>query len=263
MENMNAESPAPEMGQAGGTEVGESPSSEAPSYDYVDVDSFADKYVKIKIDGEELDVPFKEAVSGYQRQADYTRKTQELASQRENLQHAATLAEALERDPSGTLDILGRFYGANNTPFANQQPVKQEPEFLDPLERQVWELNQKVQTFEQFQAQQDLEREVSRLQTQYPDFNPVEVITTALQTGTDNLESVYKQMAYDKLVQEVQTYRQAQQVIASQNQAVEEAKRQASFVAGGASANGAGTEPVGRISSVQDAWLAAKRQAGM
>lgn len=262
MEEFNAEAPAPDMGQAGVTEVGEPAIAEAPSYEYVDFDSFGDKYVKVKVDGEELDVPLKEAVSGYQRHADYTRKTQELSSQRENLQRAATIAEALERDPVATLDVLGRYYGANQ-PFANQEPAYQEPEFTDPLERQVWELNQKISSFEQLQAQQELEREVSRLQTQYQDFNPVEVITTALQLGTDNLEAVYKQMAYDKLAREVQTYRQATQAISSEQKSVEDAKRQAAFVAGGASANGAGTEPVGRISSVQDAWQAAKRQAGM
>jgi hypothetical protein len=261
VEQFNAEVSAPESGQVGASEVGEAAPVEAPSYDYVNPDEFGDKYVKIKVDGEELDVPFKEALSGYQRHADYTRKTQELSAQRENLQRAATLAEALERDPQATLDVLGRFYGTGQP--VNQPVVQQEPEFLDPLERQVWELNQKIASFEQVQAQQDLEREVSRLQNQYPDFNPVEVITAALQTGSDNLEAVYKQIAFDRLAQEIQTYRQAQQVIAGQNQAVEEAKRQASFVAGGASANGAVTEPVGRISSIQDAWLAAKRQVGM
>lgn len=262
MEEFNADVAAPDSGQAVTPEVGEPATSEAPSYEYVNLNDFSDKYVKVKIDGEELDVPLTEAVSGYQRQADYTRKTQELASQRENLQRAATIAEALERDPRGTLEILGRHYGANQ-PFANQEPVYQEPEFADPLERQVYELNQKIQSFEELQARQELEREVSRLQNSYPDFNPVEVITAALQAGTDNLEAVYKQMAYDKLVREVQTYRQATQVMSDKEKAVEEAKRQASFISGGASANGAGTEPVGRISSVQDAWLAAKRQAGM
>lgn len=242
------------------TEVtAETPVQEPELFDYTEI---ADKVVKLQVDGEEVIVPVKEALAGYQRQADYTRKTQELSAQRENLQRAATIAEALERDPMGTLDVLGRYYGANQ-PFANQPQAQPEPEFTDPLERQVWELNQKIQSFEQLQAQQELEREVSRLQNQYQDFNPVEVITTALQLGTDNLEAVYKQMAYDKLVREVQTYRQATQITADQTRAIEDAKRQAAFVAGGASANGAGTEPVGRISSVQDAWLAAKRQAGM
>jgi len=79
----------------------------------------------------------------------------------------------------------------------------------------------------------------------------------------DNLEAVYKQMAYDKVVHELNVFKAAQDVMSQQVNQVTDAKRQAAFVAGGASANGAGTEPVGQISSVADAWAAAKRQAGM
>lgn len=40
----------------------------------------------VKVDGEEIEVPYKELVDGYQRQADYTRKTQELAVQRREIE---------------------------------------------------------------------------------------------------------------------------------------------------------------------------------
>ena len=155
--------------------------------------------------------------------------------------------------------MLSRHYGATSP--VNQQPEM--PEFVDPLERQVWELNQKIASFEQAQAQAELQQEISRLQNQYPDFNATEVIQTALQMGVDNLEAVYKQIAYDRLIREVQTYKSALDVLAQQNSQVVDAKRNAAFVAGGASANGAGVEPVGRITSVADAWAAAKRQNGM
>ena len=259
MDNIEAVSAAPELGQVEATEVGSVTESSAPSYDYINVDELGDKYVKVKVDGSELDVPVKEALSGYQRQADYTRKTQELATQRESLQFAQTIATALEQDPTGTLDLLSRHYGAGQP--ANQPPAV--PEFADPLERQVWELNQKIQSFEQVQAQAQLEKEVNRLGNQYQDFNAPEVITQALRMGTDDLEAVYKQMSYDRLVREVEVMRQAQGNMTAQEQAIVDAKRNAAFVAGGSSANGAGTEPIGKISSVQDAWLAAKRQMGM
>lgn len=42
----------------------------------------------VKVDGEEVEVPYKELVDGYQRQADYTRKTQEIADQRRQLETA-------------------------------------------------------------------------------------------------------------------------------------------------------------------------------
>lgn len=259
MENTEAVEAAPvETGQAEGSEVGQATEPSAPSYDYVDVDQFGDKYVKVKIDGEELDVPVKEALNGYQRQADYTRKTQELAAQRESLQYAATLMDALQADPTGTLQLLSQHYGAA-TP-ANQP--SEDLELMDPIERQVYELNQKVQSFEQAQAKAELEQEISRLGSKYQDFNAPEVINHALRTGITDLELAYKQVAYDRLAQEVAAIREAQQVVASKEQQVVDAKRNASFVSGGVSANGA-TEPAGRISSVADAWLAAKRQMGM
>lgn len=45
-------------------------------------DGEADEVHLVKVDGEEIEVEYGELVNGYQRQADYTRKTQELAEQR-------------------------------------------------------------------------------------------------------------------------------------------------------------------------------------
>jgi len=61
-----------------------------------DITNFTDKGIKVQVDGQEVVIPLKEAIAGYQRQADYTRKTQELSEQRKQVQFAATLAEALE-----------------------------------------------------------------------------------------------------------------------------------------------------------------------
>lgn len=259
MDNIEAVESAPVQGQAVESEVGQATETSTPSYDYINVDEIGDRYVKVKVDGQELDVPVKEALSGYQRQADYTRKTQELATQRESLQYAQTLAEALQADPNGTIELLSRHYGAGQT--ANQEP-QVDLELLDPVERQVYELNQKVQMFEQAQAQQELEREINRLTSKYQDFNPSEVINHALRSGVTDLEAAYKQVAYDRLSQEIAAIRGAQQVVASKEQEIIDAKRNAGFVSGGSSANGA-TEPVAKITSVADAWLAAKRQMGM
>ena len=60
----------------------------------------------VKVDGEDRQVSQSELLNGYQRQADYTRKTQELAVERERLQQAETIAQALESDPEGTLKAL-------------------------------------------------------------------------------------------------------------------------------------------------------------
>ena len=60
--------------------------TEAPDTPILELDEYADYRVPIKLDGEELQIPLSEAIAGYQRQADYTRKTQELSQQREEIQ---------------------------------------------------------------------------------------------------------------------------------------------------------------------------------
>ena len=53
----------------------------------------------VKIDGAESEVTLEELRDGYQRQADYTRKTQELSAERDRLRQAEAIASALESDP--------------------------------------------------------------------------------------------------------------------------------------------------------------------
>ena len=74
------------------TEIGEAP---VVAQDYFTWDEYADRPVKLNIAGEEIDVPLKEALAGYQRQADYTRKTQELSEQRKQVQFGTALQEAV------------------------------------------------------------------------------------------------------------------------------------------------------------------------
>ena len=77
----------------------------------LNVDDFSDHHVVVKVDGEDVRVPLSEAVAGYSRQADYTRKTQELAQQKQSLQWASAVAQALENDPNRTIELLQTHYG--------------------------------------------------------------------------------------------------------------------------------------------------------
>lgn len=55
----------------------------------VDDEALSETY-QVKVDGEIIDVSLKEALAGYQRQADYTRKAQALAAEREQFEEAVT-----------------------------------------------------------------------------------------------------------------------------------------------------------------------------
>jgi len=60
----------------------------------------------VKVDGAESEVTLSELQQGYQRQADYTRKTQELASERQRLELDEAIVSALEPDPQAALTAL-------------------------------------------------------------------------------------------------------------------------------------------------------------
>ena len=235
------------------------------SYEYVDPSAFDGKYVKVKVDGEDVSVPFGEAIQGYQRQADYTRKTQELASQREQLGYAQTLQQALESNPQETIDLLTRHYGVAtaNQMVADAQSEPQVPEFDDPLEKRIWETEQRIQQYEQERANQQLQSEISRLQSTYEDFDAQEVVRLALQHNTTDLEGTYKQIAFDRLVNQVRAQQEAPQILAQQEQAVTDAKRDAGFIEGGATANSPSATNEYKPSTVSEAWALAKQQLSM
>jgi hypothetical protein len=61
---------------------------------------------RVKVDGEEIEVPFSELLKGYQRQADYTRKTQRIAEERRKLQEMLQEAAAEREAYRNTLKSL-------------------------------------------------------------------------------------------------------------------------------------------------------------
>lgn len=242
----------------GGTPAVEDTAS-APEIPTLDIGEYSDYRVPVKLDGEELHVPLAEAIAGYQRQADYTKKTQELAQQRESLQFAATIQTALERDPAATIDLLARHYGISRADA--QEMVDSFEEDLDPAEQKMRELDRRIAQFEEYQSQQQIEREIERLKSKYDDFDVNEVVQTALRLGTTDLEATYKQIAFDKLMHLKELQMSAQQQRQAEEQRVVEAKRQASVVSGGSSATANTTSEVFEpITSISDAWAAAKRQ---
>lgn len=236
--------------------------SQSPDIPVLNVDEYADYRIPVKLDGEELQVPLSEAIAGYQRQADYTRKTQELAQQRESLQFAATLQSALENDPAGTLELLSRHYGITKAQAAEMVSGFDDSfEELDPVERKMRELDQRIAQFEEYQSQQEIEREIGRLKSKYQDFDTNEVVNAALKANTTDLEAVYKQIAFDKFMKQRELEQAAAQHQQLKESKVVEAKREAAVVEGGASATqSTTTDSFEPISSLADAWTAAKRQ---
>jgi hypothetical protein len=244
---------APDFGQAEvSTEIGEAPLA---TQDYFAWDEYADKPVKLNVAGEEIDVPLKEALAGYQRQADYTRKTQELSEQRKQVQFGSALQEALQNDPRNTLELLKQHYGLDEQQMSDEDEL-----YMDPTEKQYRQLESRVKAFEQQKALNDLEKTVESLSRKYGDaFDADEIIAKALATGNSNLEAVYKQTAFDRIFEQNVTANQVKAKKADDEKAIVQAKRDATVVSKGASAKSAdvSSKP---ITTLRDAFELAKKQ---
>jgi hypothetical protein len=260
----------------GPDEFGQAEVTDQPAPEVLEVDQFANHVVRVKVDGEDLEVPLTEALSGYQRQADYTRKTQELAQQRQEIEYWQTLGTAMERNPEGTLRWLQEQYGiAEGSRIAAQAESQVEDDddlWADPYEQKLAELDRKYGSmFEQWeaqQAQQYLDTVVSGLSQKYgEDFKADEVISAAIQRGIfdpNALEMVYKDIAFDRLMGRTA----AQAEAGKQKQAQEEARRQAaatavSTVTAGASVANTTLPSADRPMTVAEAYALAKQQHGL
>src|SRR5687768_8704663 len=104
---------------------------------------------KVKVDGQEVEVTQEELLAGYSRQEDYTRKTQALARERQELAQLTQFVEQLRSDPQSTISALAEAYGIEFGATA-------EPEYLTPEEERL----AKVESFIQQQEEAQLQRQI-------------------------------------------------------------------------------------------------------
>ena len=207
----------------------------------------------VKIDGAEHQVTLEELQQGYQRQADYTRKTQELASERQRLQQAETIVAALEADPQGTLDALGGALGVQGNP-GTQDDMSWEDE--DPTTQRVAQLEAQVAYQAKTHRQQALDKEVTRLKGVYGEFDERELFQHALNNKIANLEAAYAHKNFGTMANYAgQLQRDADAL---------DAKRKGAPVQGGKSVQegAVSTDKTKEPSTLREAFALAKQQLG-
>ena len=209
----------------------------------------------VKIDGEEQQVSLEELQNGYQRQADYTRKTQEIAAERERLHQAESIVSALEYDPAGTLQTLASSFNVNmggNQP-ANDEYISSSWEEPDQTSLKIAELEGKVARQEQIHRVQQVEREVNTLQEKYGEFNRRDLLNHAVKNRIPNLEAAYAHWQFGDVKSVADKLSQEQEITSK--------KRDAAVVsAGGSTQSGTESEPTPNVSSLRDAFALAKQQ---
>jgi hypothetical protein len=173
----------------------------------------------IKVAGEEQEISLEEALNNGMRQADYTRKTQELAVERERLTDAERLWNLIEANPQVTLAALAEGYGYKLSP-AEQAALEREQaqlddEPLDPEEQRWQEFDQFRQQVQMERLQAQVDRELTDIHSKYGvGFNDNDLLQYALDNEIGNLETAFRAMAFDRMTQ-VAEERRVQQKKAS------------------------------------------------
>lgn len=125
----------------------------------------------------------KEWKQGNLRQSDYTKKTQELARLREEANDAIEVFNYLKQNPH----LVEQLKSMDTGQVVNQNVInKTSPD--NEMLRQLW-YNQKAM---------ELDKKVADLKIKYGDVDEVELYNSATKMHTDDLEFVYKAIAFDK-----------------------------------------------------------------
>ena len=234
-EEVEEEAPEEEEGQAE-----EETEEEVEEEEETEIVAEEDLKYTIKVDGEELEVGIEELKNGYQRQADYTRKSQALAQQRKETEQIQSERMRLEQERqmyANGLQMLQEQQSAKLKDFDSvdwealkaedpyQYMIKKD-EYRDAQER-ITNLVQEQQAVQQEQAQQAqqarahfVQQEYSRLVAALPEWNDSkstikkDVQDYAISAGFlpqevnqladhRSILVIKKAMEYDKLTQKV------------------------------------------------------------
>jgi hypothetical protein len=140
---------------------------------------------RVKVDGEEVEVPLDELLKGYSRTADYTRKTQAIAEARKQAEAEATAAREERQRYAQTLEVLDaqmrslqppeidwdRLYKENPVEWVRQREmVRTRQEQMNWVQAQRAALQQKQAEEEQVEQSKTLEVERSKLLEALPEW---------------------------------------------------------------------------------------------
>lgn len=181
------------------TDDGLEDQDDAPE-DTFDFDSIKDKTVSVTVNGETFEVPLAELRNGYMRQADYTRKTQQVAAQNELVRWAQELQEAFRVDPAGSLRYLQEQFGLQD----DKQYSDLDPEFepivneLKQTRRELAELKRQQEEVAWERVNADVQSELNQMKSRYQDFDPLQVLPIAIDNKL-TMEMAYKVWKADRV----------------------------------------------------------------
>lgn len=217
------------------------------SDDEFDLSSVVDKKVTVKVAGQPVTVTVREMADGYMRQADYTRKTQELKGY---VAWAQEVQTALNTDPQGTIRQMAEYFGVPLgevaepvDPFADMDPdlvplAKQNQALAAEIQRMKAEFDRQAQD----RVLNEVRAEMEAVKAKYPDFDPQEVLPVAAEKGL-SIQEAYELVSYRKYQASRSAEEAAKAKAAAKAEAVAQKKAAAKRVSPGSSLKGSATPP--------------------
>lgn len=200
----------------------------------LDFDSNKNRLVRVTVNGETFSVPLEEVRNGYMRQADYTRKTQQVAADSQTIQWAKEMQQAFQTDPVGSIKYLQEMFGVAGTEVDPYEDV--DPEFkpfiqeLQQTKLELANLQRQQQQIEQDRLNASVRSELEMVSSKYTDFDPTLVLPIAIENGL-SMEKAYKLWKADQYesdsMMKTESLRKAEQA-AAQREAARQASRKVS-----------------------------------
>ena len=234
--NIEAPSGTAEVGDIPQSEPVEAVSSEEPA-------GSADLYT-VKVDGQDHQVSLEELQSGYSRQQDYTKKTQEVADMRKRLQSAEALAAAMDKDPIGTLQALNEHFGVGSDEGTSWDD-------MDPQEQRLARLEGELQDQRAREVRNEIENDFRTLTEAFGDFDRREVTNFAIKNNLGVVDA-YKVMNFESLRSERERLAQETKVL--------DQKRNLPQSHGGTQRNSTLPSTEGKKMSIRESYQAALKQ---
>jgi hypothetical protein len=241
-----------------------------------DWEAYADQLVPRTVNGETEMVPLKEAIDGSMRQADYTRKSQQVAELEKSAKWAQDVRTAFERDPMGTLQAFAQAYGLDNAqPEQDPNQGRFDLESLDEdarpwaertlqAEQQLAAMQSQMKQLQNDRIQREVRREIDTLKANYGEsFDPVRTLEIAAARNIP-LEDAHWIAAGQRMFEENQRSSQASeaaQVAAAKREQQQQEqrttqKRRASSGTGSFKATDVPTDDFNDIGELMEALMA-------
>ena len=193
----------------------------------LDVSQFGDHTVTVTVDGQEVAVPLSEALQGYARQADYTRKAQALSRERDQVQAVSKRAAAfddlmsqLSTQPESTLRALAGRAGvqlpAASPPAAQStdpygvaspqsEPAQPQPAAASAADPTVAQLTAQIEMLQQHQQVQAAAERLNGLRAEGmpvpADLTPQQVFAHMGEQRIGSFDAAVRDMMYPVLVE--------------------------------------------------------------